>query len=100
MVFPLFLHWRLVLLAGFWVCWVLKVLCVLGSVQSLDLFNRRLFCCVYLLSARLDPLHYMILLGSKYEPNMPRELLVQNRKVRLVSIVVLTSVQSSSQPCP
>ena len=31
---------------------------------------------MYLLSALLDPVHYMIQLGSKYEPNMPSECMV------------------------
>ena len=33
--------------------------------------------CVALYAASLDPLHYMILLGSKYDPNMLSESIVQ-----------------------
>jgi hypothetical protein len=34
------------------------------------------FRCGNLLCASLDPVHYMILLGSKYDPNMNRELVI------------------------
>ena len=45
-----------------------------------------LFRAVALLCALLDPLHYMILLGSKYEPNMNREARVQLSKMPRLSL--------------
>ena len=51
---------------------------LLPTIESLQRVLR--FCesiikmrvCVWLCGASLDPVHYMILLGSKYEPNMFR----------------------------